>query len=110
MAGVDDLAVETIGGINDGSVLGALCVLLILLIIYREAWYWPKQVGKLDIEILRLHEAHDKTRTALLEEVRSGAQALVIVREQMKAQQASVDSLMKFATDRSQRRRGGDDA
>ncbi|CAM5659230.1 hypothetical protein MAUB1S_11482 [Mycolicibacterium aubagnense] len=106
MGGLDDLAVDTVGKFNDGSVLGALCVLLMILLVYREGFYWSKQVKKLEDEIDRSHEAHDKTRTALLEEVRKGGETLVLVREQLKTQQSAVDSLMKLVSEWT-RSRGG---
>lgn len=104
MGGLDDLAVDTVGKFNDGSVLGALCVLLMLLIIYREGWFWPRQVAKLEEENDRSHEAHDKTRDALLDEVRKGGEMLVLVKEQLRAQQQAVDSFMKLATEWRSRR------
>jgi len=107
VGGLDDLAVDTVGKLNDGSVTGAVCVLLVLLIIYREAWFWPRQTGKLEAENDRCHEAHDKTRSALLDEVRKGGEMLVLVREQLKTQQQAVDSFMKLISDWN-RRKGGD--
>lgn len=89
-------------------------MLLILLLIFREGFYWPKQIKfwqteleKVEAENTRCHLAHDKTREALLEEVRSGAQTLVLVREQLKAQQVAVDSLLRLTTDIAPKRRGG---
>lgn len=112
MEGIDDLAVETVRTFNDGSVLGAVCVMLILLLIFREGFYWPKQIKfwqmeleKIEAENTRCHIAHDKTREALLEEVRSGGQTLVLVREQLKAQQIAVENLLRLTTEFS--RRGG---
>lgn len=103
--GIEDVGIDAVRALNDGSVLGALVVLLILLIIWREVFYWPKQTGKLDAEIQRSHAAHDKTREALLEELRKGGEQLVLCREQMKSQQQAVDALMKLASDWSHRNR-----
>lgn len=98
---MEDVGVEALKTItSDGSILGSVVVLLILLVIYREAFYWPKEIAKRDAEITRAYSAHDATRATLLEEVRSGAETLVLVREQLKTQTMAVDKLMNLAFSR----------
>jgi hypothetical protein len=98
---MEDVGVEALRTLNDGSVLGAVVVILILLIVYREAFYWPKEITKRETELSRAYTAHDATRTALLEEVRSGAETLVLVREQLKAQSTAIDKMMAVAFSRN---------
>lgn len=104
---MDDLLVDTIGSINDGSVLSAVCVLLILTLIWREVIYWPRQIAKLEAENERSHAAHEKTRDTLLEEVRKGGEMLVLSREQMKTQQQAVDAMLRFISEWVKGNKGG---
>lgn len=107
----DELGLDALSRLNDGTVIGAICVLLIVLIVYREVIYWPREIAKCeaklsgeivkrDAEIAQIHDAHDKTRSALLEEVRGNSEIYVMMREQMKSQATAVDQLLRLADDR----------
>ena len=90
---LDDVAGKAFERFFDKGLTGVLCVLLILLVIYRER-YW---VGEIKGE----RTAHDKTRDALLAEVRSNADTLSLVRTQLQNWQAAVDTLLKVRKDAS---------
>lgn len=102
LGGLEDVGVEAVRTFNDGSVLGALVVLFIILFIWREVFYWPRQIKKQDDEIDRCHAAHEATRAAFLMEVRTGGETLVLVKEQLKAMEAhraAVEALMRVISD-----------
>ncbi len=99
MGGIDELAVDTVGKFNEVGVVGSLFVLLVILIWFREFKYWPRQIEKLEAEKQRSYDAHDKTRDALLAEVRSGSETLVLVREQLKAMSATVEDFRKMVAE-----------
>lgn len=110
LGGLEDVGVEAVKTINDGSVTGALAVLLIILIIWREVFYWPRQIKKQEDEVDRCHAAHENTRTAFLAEVRTGGETLVLVKEQLKAMEshrAAVEALMRVIADRLPQIMGG---
>jgi hypothetical protein len=103
LGGLEDVGVEAVKTINDGSVTGALAVLLIILMVWREVFYWPKEVKKREDENDRCHAAHDQTRAALLAEVGKGGETLVLVREQLRAMEShrsAVEALMRVISDK----------
>lgn len=74
------------------GVIGAVCLLLIATLIYRERQWESKMKDE--------RASHDKTREALLEEVRSNSETLTLVRTQMQTWQSAVDTLLKIAAAR----------
>lgn len=84
-----DTILTSYNRILDVGVVGAVCLLLIAVLAYRER-FWQS-------EIRSERAAHDKTRDALLEEVRSNADTLALVRTQMQNWQSAVDTLLKVA-------------
>ena len=85
-----DTLLKSTDRILDVGVVGAVCVMLIVVLVVRERWW--------QAEIRNERAAHDKTREALLGEVRSNADTLALVRTQMQNWQSAVDTLLKFAT------------
>lgn len=96
---MEQIVVDTLKEIGSGNVSGAMFVLLLVLFGYREIRHWPNQISKLEGEIARSHEAHDMTRKSLLEEVRAGGETLVLVRDQMKAQEGAMNAVLKWVTE-----------
>lgn len=110
LGGLEDVGVDAVRTIYGGTVTGALCVILIILIIWREVRYWPREIASREAEIDRCHAAHEKTREAFLAEVRTGGETLVLVKEQlraMEAHRAAVEALMRVISDRLLEFRGG---
>ena len=87
-----DAILNSYSRILDVGVVGAVCLLLIAVLVVRERW-WQS-------EIKNERAAHDKTREALLTEVRSNADTVALVSRQMQNWQSAFDTLMKFVSAR----------
>lgn len=96
---MDDFLIDTLKGVSAGNVSGALFVLLLFGFCWREIRFWPKQIEKHEAEIQRSRDAHDLTRKSLLEEVGKSGETLVLVRQQMKSQEAAIEHIGKAANE-----------
>ena len=94
-----EVITETSKTILDVGVVGAICLLLMALLVYRERYWQGREKVLTDgykLEIASERGAHDKTREALLEEVRSNGDTIALVRQQMQTQQAAFETLMRM--------------
>lgn len=109
MAIPDEVTSGLVTGVSkpllDVGVVGAVCILLIVALCLV-AWYFRGELkSQKDYFTAELEKAdkiadderakHDVTRAALLEEVRSNRESYSLFREQMQAQAASFDMLLK---------------
>lgn len=94
---MQDVAVDSLEKILNVGVIGALCIILMVIIVYREK-YWQDREKTLQeksaTEIKDERANHDKTRSMFIEEVRSNAETLMVVREQLKQQQTTFDAML----------------
>ena len=92
-----DIALEPWARIANGSVIGALCLLLMVVIIIRERWWQAREkdlTANFTADLRAERAAHDKTRDALLDEVRSNGDTIALVRGQMQSQKEAFDTLI----------------
>lgn len=95
-----DVVTETVTkSFLDVGVVGALCLLLMGVLVARER-YWQKRETSLTAaftaDLRAERAAHDKTRDALLDEVRSNGDTIALVRSQMQSQKDAFDTLIKL--------------
>lgn len=94
-----DSLVTSFKTIAETGVIGAVCIVLISVVIIRER-YWQKREERLTASfsqgIREERESHDKTRNAFIEEIRSNADALQLVREQLAKQNSAFEMLIKM--------------
>jgi hypothetical protein len=92
-----DVALAPWEKIANGSVLGALCLLLMGVIIVRERWWQAREkdiTATFTADLRSERAAHDKTRDALLDEVRSNGETIALVRGQLQSQKEAFDTLI----------------
>jgi hypothetical protein len=83
--------------IANGSVIGALCLLLMVVIIVRERWWQAREkdlTATFTADLKAERASHDKTRDALLDEVRSNGDTIALVRGQLQSQKEAFDTLI----------------
>lgn len=104
-----EVVLNSANRIIDVGVVGAVCLLLMATLAYRERFHqtkddardkaWNAQFealsNKYAAELKEERAKHDTTRDALLEEVRSNAKTIELVTRQMSTQQAAFETLMK---------------
>ena len=97
---LEDVTSTGLTKLFDNGVLGVVLVLVIVAFAYRER-YWQRREERAETkfaeDIKAERASHDKTRDALVDEVRSNERALALVQGQMTNFQAAVDALLKMA-------------
>ena len=94
---MNEIALAPWEKIANGSVIGALCLLLMVVIIIRERWWQAREreiAATFTADLKAERAAHDKTRDALLGEVRSNGDTIALVRGQMQSQKEAFDTLI----------------
>lgn len=97
---IEDLTGQAISKLFDVGVIGVLCVLLILVLIYRERYWQNRETTsqeKSESAIKDERAAADKARDALLVEARSNAETVAFFRAQMTQWTNTMETVLKIA-------------
>ena len=84
----EEVILDSASRILDVGVIGAVCLLLMAVVIVRER-YWQS-------EMATERQAHAETRSALLDEVRSNGETVALMRQQMQSQNQAFETLMRM--------------
>lgn len=79
----------------ESGVLGALCVLLMLVVVFQYRSYRA--------DIRACEDAHQKTRDALLAEIRSSAALGESIRDQQRATETAITAVLDLLKERDRR-------
>lgn len=92
-----DIVTDASKSILDVGVVGAICLLLMIVLVFRERWWQSREQKVTDTftaELKTERAAHDKTRETLLAEVRSNGEATAEFHTEMRSQREIFNTLI----------------
>lgn len=99
----DDIALGAYKQILDVGVVGAVCLLqiMLLIVIWR---YFNRKLEEADDRLEKEELAHEVTRTARIEELSANKALAIAVQEQMRVQAEAFRAVLTVLGDRNDRR------